>query len=76
MAVTSEVDLKLLHQCFELECFDNLLKPEYMDALRARRAEILEERKRLAEEERLQELQTLKRETMLCNLISQRIALQ
>ena len=47
-----------------------------MDALRARRAEILEERKRLAEEERLQELQTLKRETMLCNLISQRIALQ
>lgn len=53
MAVTSEVDLKLLHQCFGLSPFDNLLKPDFMDALNARRREILEERKRQAEEERL-----------------------
>ena len=38
MGLTKEVDVKLLHKCFELDAFDNLLKPEYMDAIRARRA--------------------------------------
>ena len=47
-----------------------------MDALRARRSHIIEERKKKAEADRLEELQMLKRETMACNLISQRIALQ
>lgn len=37
MGLTKEVDVKLLHKCFELDAFDNLLKPEYMDAIRARR---------------------------------------
>ena len=37
MGLTREVDLKLLHKCFKLEAFDNLLKPELMDAIRARR---------------------------------------
>jgi hypothetical protein len=37
MGLTREVDLKLLHKCFKLEMFDNLLKPELMDAIRARR---------------------------------------
>ena len=38
MGLTNEVDLKLLHKCFEMDTFDNLLKPEFMDAIRARRA--------------------------------------
>ena len=38
MGLTNEVDLKLLHKCFDLDTFDNLLKPEFMDAVRARRA--------------------------------------
>jgi hypothetical protein len=38
MGLTKEVDVKLLHKCFELDSFDNLLKPEFMDAIRARRA--------------------------------------
>ena len=37
MGLTSEVDVKLLHQCFELDSFDNLLKPEFMNAVRKRR---------------------------------------
>jgi hypothetical protein len=49
MALTSEVDVKLLHQCFDLEAFDNLYKPEFMDAIKARRDYILEERRKQAE---------------------------
>ena len=37
MGLTKEVDLKLLHKCFDLDAFDNLLKADYMDAVRARR---------------------------------------
>jgi hypothetical protein len=32
-----------LESCFQLETFDNLFKPEFMDALRVRREEIREE---------------------------------
>ena len=37
MGLTREVDLKLLNKCFEIETYDCLLKPEYIDAIRARR---------------------------------------
>ena len=37
MGLTKEVDLKLLHKCFDLDAFDNLLKADFMDAVRARR---------------------------------------
>ena len=40
MGLTREVDTSLLHQCFELDHYDNLLKPEFMDAVKARRAHI------------------------------------
>jgi hypothetical protein len=46
MGLTSEVDVKLLHQCFELDSFDNLLKPEFMTAVRQRREALIEERRR------------------------------
>lgn len=46
MGLTSEVDVKLLHQCFDLEAFDNLYKPGYMNALRNRWAALLEERRK------------------------------
>jgi hypothetical protein len=42
MGLTKEVDLKLLHKCFALDSFDNLLKPEFMEAVRARRAHLQE----------------------------------
>jgi hypothetical protein len=46
MGLTSEVDVKLLHQCFELDSFDNLMKPEFMNAIRARREALLEEKRK------------------------------
>jgi len=76
MGLSKEVDVKLLHQCFELDSFDNLLKPEYMDAIRARRELIIEQKQREAENQRISELRRLKEETMKCNIIAQRIALQ
>eukprot|EP00397_Hematodinium_sp_SG-2012_P001935 GEMP01001940.1.p1 GENE.GEMP01001940.1~~GEMP01001940.1.p1 ORF type:complete len:1503 (+),score=407.10 GEMP01001940.1:185-4693(+) len=30
MCMTSDVDVNILSQCFDIECFDNLLKPKYM----------------------------------------------
>lgn len=42
MGLTKEVDLKLLHKCFSLDSFDNLLKPEFMEAVRARRQHLEE----------------------------------
>ena len=70
MGLTSDVDVKLLHQCFELESYDNLLKPEFMDAVRKRRDKLLEERRKEAEEQRIYELRKLKEKTMKCNLIA------
>ena len=52
------------------------MKPEFMNAVRARREALLEERRKLAEQERLAELRRLKEETMKCNIIAQRIQLQ
>lgn len=37
MGLTNEVDLMLLQKCFKLDAFDNLIKPDFMDAIRARR---------------------------------------
>lgn len=34
MSVSKEIDYKLLASCFQLETYDNLFKPEYMDAIR------------------------------------------
>lgn len=42
MGLTREVDLKLLNKCFEIETYDCLLKPEYIDAIRARRQHLIE----------------------------------
>ena len=53
MGLTNETDTSLLHQCFELDQYDNLLKPEFMDAMRKRReylvwkAEVDAEKKRI-----------------------------
>ena len=47
-----------------------------MDAIRARRELIIEQKQREAENQRISELRRLKEETMKCNIIAQRIALQ
>jgi len=45
MSVSTEIDYKLLAQCFELETYDNLFKPEFMDAIRNKREDLASEKK-------------------------------
>jgi hypothetical protein len=53
MGLTNDVDTKHLHECFELDCYDNLLKPEFMDAIRKRREYLIWEEQVAAEEKRI-----------------------
>ena len=75
MGLTNEVDTTLLHQCFELDQFDNLLKPDFMDAIRKRREHLIWSAQVEAEEKRIEFLKQMKQETMRCNIIAQRITL-
>lgn len=76
MGLTNEVDTTLLHQCFELDQYDNLLKPDFMDAIRKRREYLIWKAQVEAEEKRINFLKQMKQETMRCNIIAQRITLQ
>lgn len=76
MALTSDLDVKLLHQCFNLELNDNLYKPEFMDAVNRRRELLLSEKRQQEKEAREEEQRKLKEATMRSNIIAQRIALQ
>lgn len=76
MGLTLDVDVKLLHKCFELDSFDNLLKPEYMDAIRKRRELLKAQMQRKEDNEKIKAQLRLKKETMMCNIVAQRIALQ
>ena len=53
MGLTKEVDLKLLHKCFDLDAFDNLLKADFMDAVRERRKLIRDQHKRTEDNEKI-----------------------
>lgn len=75
MGLTNEVDTTLLHQCFELDQYDNLLKPDFMDGLRKRREYLIWQASVEAEEKRINFLKQMKQETMRCHAIAQRIAL-
>ena len=76
LSVTSEIDTQLLWQCFELDAYDNLLDPVYMDIIREKRAQIVEKNRIEAEFRAKAEAKKLREETMTCNIIAQRIALQ
>lgn len=76
MGLTDDVDTGLLHQCFELQQYDNLLKPELMDAIVKRREHIAWEAQVAAEKQRIEFLKKMKEETIRCHLVAQRISLQ
>jgi hypothetical protein len=76
LGLTSDLDVKLLHECFELDPHDNLLKPEFMDAVNKRRDYIRNNTAREERAKRNEELRRLKEETMRCNIVAQRIAFQ
>eukprot|EP01022_Parablepharisma_sp_SALTPOND_P022284 TRINITY_DN44899_c0_g2_i1.p3 TRINITY_DN44899_c0_g2~~TRINITY_DN44899_c0_g2_i1.p3 ORF type:complete len:106 (-),score=35.20 TRINITY_DN44899_c0_g2_i1:212-529(-) len=65
MAITKDVDINMLHQCFKLESYDNLLKSDYMDAVRKRREMIRQEKLKIQEESRKEQLKRLKEETIV-----------
>lgn len=75
MGLTDDVDTGLLHQCFELQHHDNLLKPELMDAITKRREHLGWEAQFKAEKERIEFLEKMKTETVKSHLIALRIAL-
>jgi hypothetical protein len=60
MGLTSEVDTKLLHECFDLDHYDNLLKPEFMDAIRKRREYLIWLEQVEAEQKRIAFLKEMK----------------
>ena len=70
MAITKDVDIHMLHQCFKLESYDNLLKSDYMDAVRKRREVIRLEKLKIEEENRKEELKRLKEETIVLLCLS------
>jgi hypothetical protein len=76
MGLTKDVDLKLLHKCFDLDAFDNLLKADFMDAVRARRDLIRAQIKREDDNQLIQKEITRRHETLKCNIVAQRMALQ
>ena len=76
LGLTNNVDIKLLHKCFELDPFDNLLKADYMDAIRARRDLIRAQTTRKEENEKIEAAIIRRRKTLECSLIAQRMELQ
>ncbi len=49
MSISTEIDYKLLGNCFELDTFDYLYKYNYMDAIR-KRFNTLEKEKEITQE--------------------------
>jgi len=76
MGLTNEVDTSLLHQCFELDQYDCLLKPDFMDAIRKRREYLVWKAEVDAEQKRIEFLKQMKQETLRVNKVAQRIVLQ
>ena len=68
--------MKLLNKCFEIETYDCLLKPDYIDAIRARRQHIVARETRAKENAQINARRKLKETTMKCNIIAQRVMLQ
>lgn len=76
MGLTKNVDLKLLHKCFDIDAFDNLLKADFMDAVRNRRDLIKAQEKRHEDNEKIQKEIRRRQETERCHIVAQRMALQ
>ncbi|KAM3135741.1 hypothetical protein pb186bvf_012138 [Paramecium bursaria] len=76
MSVSSEIDYRLLGQCFELDAYDNLYKPEYMEAIRNRLEQLRLEEQINQQIIRFKKIQQLRQEAMKCHIIGQRLYLQ
>jgi len=76
LSISTDVDIKKITESFELEAFDNLLKPDYMKAVKLKK-KLMKEKNDIKENIERQELQRkFKEEVMSCERISQRIKMQ
>lgn len=76
MGITNEVDTTLLHECFELDQYDNLLIPELMEAIRKRRDYLTWQQQTGQKQNKIDFAKKMKQEKLKCHPIAQRIALQ
>ena len=70
MGLTNEVDLNLLQKCFKLDAFDNLIKPEFMEAVRARRDHLTLMENRKQENEKIKAQEEYESEILRCDIIA------
>lgn len=76
MSLSTDIDYKLLSENFELDLYDNLLKPELMTAIRERKEDILHENEWKRELLLREKAQRVQDETMQCKWKGQRSCLQ
>ena len=76
LSISTDINVNFLIKNFELETYDNLLKPDYMEAVNYKRQLIAEEKNRKIELDRKSLQYEYEQEITKCEKISQRILLQ
>lgn len=76
LAVSTDVNISLLIKSFDLELYDNLLKHDYMKAVKLKRKHISSEKEKILGQEKQDIVIRYKQEIMSCEKISQMIYLQ
>ena len=76
LALGTNIELQGLIKSFELENYDNLLKQDYMNAVKLKRKQITSMKEKALNEDKRVLLEKYKQEIMSCERISQRIYLQ
>jgi len=76
LAVSTDVKVPLLVQSFYLDQYNNLLKPDFMKAVKLKRKHIVENKKNIELREKKDIFKRYKQEVMICEKIAQRINLQ
>ena len=73
LSISTDINVNFLIKNFELETYDNLLKPDFMEAVNYKRQLISQEKKKKMELERKKIEKEYEQEIMKCEKISQRI---
>ena len=76
LAVSTDINIQLFIQSFELEAYDNLLKQDYMKAVSLKRKDLAAINENAIKQENSELQKRYKQEIMSCEKISQRIFLQ
>jgi hypothetical protein len=76
MSISTEIDYKLLNNCFELGVYDNLLKNDLVEAVNKRYTRLHEEARWVEEDEKQRKLSLIQKERWMCLKVGQRMLLQ